>query len=111
MFVDGVIAGEGNGPMDPDPVAAGLMLFGFHPASTDAACAAVMGFEPQRIPIVRQAFLCRFLPLTNWALSDVALSTTTEPGRRHPIGALPAELIHCFKPHFGWVGEVEARAK
>jgi hypothetical protein len=36
--IDGIIAAEGRGPMDSDPVPTGLVPFGTHPASVDAAC-------------------------------------------------------------------------
>ena len=36
-FIDGVVGGQGNGPMDPDPLPAGAILFGADPGSVDAA--------------------------------------------------------------------------
>ena len=46
VLVDGILAGEGSGPMNPDPVSAGIVLFGVHPPSVDAVCAYLMGFDP-----------------------------------------------------------------
>ena len=58
VFVDGLLAGEGSGPMNPDEIHFGTLLFGVNAPSVDAACAYLMGYDPDLIPIIRQAFLC-----------------------------------------------------
>jgi uncharacterized protein (DUF362 family) len=109
-LVDGILAGEGSGPGNPDPVQAGVLIFGVHPASVDAACAYLMGFDPGRIPIVRGAFECRGYPLAEWAWQDVRLVSNRADwdGRRLPDVA-DAATFH-FRPHFGWTGRLERRA-
>lgn len=106
VLVDGIIAGEGRGPMNPDPVASGIVVFGTHPASVDAACAWLMGFDPDRIPIVRQAFQCRHLPLAEWNWRDVEL-ISDEPAWNGPLPSVADSSTFHFRPHFGWVGRVE----
>jgi uncharacterized protein (DUF362 family) len=106
VLVDGIIAGEGCGPMNPDPVAAGLILFGVHPASVDAACGYLMGFDPERLPIVRQAFLCRQYPLTEWGWRDIRLVSNCEDWNG-TLAAIKDESTFHFEPHFGWKGHVE----
>lgn len=105
-LVDGIMAGEGSGPMNPDPVPAGLLVFGLHPASVDAACAYLMGYDPERIPIVRQAFRCQQYSLAEWRWQDVRL----EGNWPEWVGALPdipTESTLRFAPHFGWKGRIE----
>jgi uncharacterized protein (DUF362 family) len=99
---DGLIAGEGAGPMNPDPVAAGLLLFGTDAASVDAAAATLMGFDVERIPLVREAF------------GGVSVGEDWRPVRLRSNVAgwaercLPeVEETYHFKPHFGWRGEIE----
>ncbi|HWQ35565.1 MAG TPA: DUF362 domain-containing protein [Blastocatellia bacterium] len=108
-LVDGFIAGEGRGPMNPDPVRAGLIVFGLNPASVDATCAYLMGFNPELIPIVRQAFRCRHYPLIACDWRDVRLVSD----RPEWNGLLPeiaeAATFH-FRPHFGWRGHIEREA-
>lgn len=109
VLVDGIIAGEGRGPINPDPVPAGLVMFGTHPASVDAAAAIIMGFDPDRIPIVRQAFRCREYSLAEWNWPDVEiLSESTDW-----LGQLPtisaSSTLH-FEPHFAWKGHIERTA-
>jgi uncharacterized protein (DUF362 family) len=106
VLVDGLIAGEGRGPMNPDPVTAGLVLFGTHPPSVDAACAWLMGFDPEKIPIVRQAFRCHAFPLAEHTWRDVSvLSNRTDWCGRLPDIADVATLH--FQPHFGWTNRIE----
>lgn len=109
VLVDGIVAGEGRGPMNPDPVPAGVVLFALNPASADAASACIMGFDPERIPIVRQAFCCAHLPLTDWDWREVGIvSNRPEWCRRLPD--IPTESTFHFEPHFGWKGRIERTA-
>jgi hypothetical protein len=110
VIVDGIVAGEGNGPMDPDPVPAGLVVFGAHPASTDAACAHLMGFDIDRIPIVREAFECSEYPLTTWSWRDVTLCSNLARLDRQRLGDAPDHGLTPFAPHFGWEGHIERRS-
>jgi uncharacterized protein (DUF362 family) len=58
-IVDGLVAGEGNGPLEALPREAGWLAFGEDPFALDAALAWFMGFDPARVPIVarRDAYL------------------------------------------------------
>jgi uncharacterized protein (DUF362 family) len=106
VLVDGIIAGEGRGPMDPDPVPAGIVVFGLNAPSVDAACAYLMGYDPDLIPIVRQAFCCKHYGLAEWSWRDVEMVSNL----RQWSGPLPliadGTTFH-FEPHFGWVGCIE----
>jgi len=106
VLVDGIIAGQGNGPINPDPVPAGILVFGLHPASVDAACAYLMGYHPERIPIVRQAFRCRDYPLAEWDWRDVRL-VSNRPEWNGALTDIPDDVTLHFEPHFGWKGHIE----
>jgi uncharacterized protein (DUF362 family) len=108
-LVDGIVAGEGSGPLNPDPVEAGVLVFGVHPVSVDAACAYLMGFDPDRVPIIRQAFRCRGFPLAEWGWRDVSL-TSNVPEWNGPLADVESESTYHFRPHFGWTGHVERAA-
>jgi hypothetical protein len=108
VMVDGLIAGEGRGPTNPDPVAAGLLVFGLHPASVDAACAYLMGFDPARIPIVREAFRCERYPLTEWDWTDIHL-VSDRPQWNGLLPDIADESTFHFEPHYGWKGQIERR--
>ena len=53
-IVDGLIAGEGNGPLEPLPRDTGWLVFGDDPFAIDAILAWFMGFDPKLIPILEK---------------------------------------------------------
>jgi uncharacterized protein (DUF362 family) len=106
VFVDGIIAGEGSGPLNPDPVRAGVALFGIHPPSVDAACAYLMGLDADKIPIVARAFECRALPLSEHPWREVRMRSNDPRWNRHLVEIPAADTFH-FKPHFGWKDHIE----
>lgn len=110
VIVDGILAGEGRGPFNPDPVEAGLVLFGTNPASVDAACAVLMGFDPDSIPIVKNAFHARDYPLAEWDWHDVPI-VSDRPEWNHLLDDIDPNSTFHFKPHFGWKGHIERTAR
>jgi hypothetical protein len=108
VLVDGIIAGEGRGPVDPDPTPAGVVIFGLNPATVDAACAYLMGFDPECIPIVRQAFLCTDLPLADGGWQEIEI-VSNRAEWNGPLAAVPDDATFHFAPHFGWNGRIERR--
>jgi uncharacterized protein (DUF362 family) len=54
-FVDGIIAGEGEGPLAATPRHAGLLCAAEDPVLLDLCCTRLMGFAPERVPTVWQA--------------------------------------------------------
>jgi uncharacterized protein (DUF362 family) len=106
VLVDGILGGQGRGPMNPDPIEAGVVIFGTVPPSVDAVCAYLMGFNPDKIPIVRQAFCCR-----NYLLADSHWRNTSvmsnEPHWNGKISEIDDRSTFHFNPHFGWKGRIE----
>jgi uncharacterized protein (DUF362 family) len=109
VLVDGFIAGEGRGPMNPDPVAAGLLVFGTNPPSVDASCAWLMGFDPESLPIVRQSFAVKEFPLADHNWRDVTLRSNVQEWNSK-LPDIPDDSTFHFEPHFGWKGAVERRS-
>jgi hypothetical protein len=72
----------------------------------DAGAAWLIGFDPERIPIVRQAFRCRHYPLVDLALPDVRV-ISNNPGWNKRLTEIEAETCYHFKPALGWVNQVE----
>jgi uncharacterized protein (DUF362 family) len=110
-IVDGIIAGQGNGPMNPDPIDSGLLIFGSDPARVDATAAVLMGFEPERIPIVTHSFTTRGFPLTaagDWR--KVRCVSNVASWRGDLGGVFAAGDVLRFRAHFGWIGHCEIAA-
>ena len=53
-IMDGIIGGEGKGPMVPIPRRAGLILAGFNPIALDRTAVALMGFDYRKVPIIQK---------------------------------------------------------
>ena len=106
VLVDGILAGEGRGPLNPDPVAAGVVIFGVHPPSVDAACAYLMGFDPDRVPIVSRAFQCRTFPLSDHGWREIVVRSN-DAAWNQPLAGISASDTFHFAPHFGWKGHIE----
>ena len=109
VLLDGILAGEGSGPLNPDPIAAGVLMFGIHPPSVDAACAYLMGFDPDKIPIVSRAFQCREYPLSNHRWREIVVRSNHGDWHRSLVDINDEATLH-FKPHFGWRGHIERTA-
>jgi uncharacterized protein (DUF362 family) len=105
-LVDGIMAGQAAGPLDPDPVPCGLIAFGLEPAIVDTVCAYLMGFDPRKIPIIDRAFHCRYFPLTKYSPSDIRCVSDRHAWNRALFDISPEDTFH-FEPYFGWKGHIE----
>jgi uncharacterized protein (DUF362 family) len=54
-IVDGIIAGQGEGPLTPSDKEVGIIIGGFNPAIIDAVIAKLIGYNFSRVPIVYNA--------------------------------------------------------
>jgi hypothetical protein len=102
--VDGIIGGEGNGPMSPDAKPCGTILAGTHPAAVDMAAATLMGFDWQKIRLLKNSFEIRKRNFIPFLPSNISLASN-KPEWDGPLGQAGGRFA--FKPHFGWVGAIE----
>lgn len=103
-IVDGIIGGEGNGPMSPDAVKSGVVLAGTHPLAVDVVGATLMGFDWQKIRLLKNAFEMRRMSFVDFGPEQIeVLSNKAEWGGK--VSAM--EDVFSFRPHFGWVGAIE----
>jgi uncharacterized protein (DUF362 family) len=107
-FVDGVIAGEGAGPLNPDAKAVGLVAFGTTAAAVDSVCAWLMGFDPDRIPVLREAYASTAFPIAAGNWRDISVVSNVSSWCS-PLSEIPAVSCMGFLPHFGWVGAIERK--
>ena len=54
VIADGIVAMEGNGPLNGTPRPLGKIVLADDPVAADATCARLMGFEPDRIVHIRE---------------------------------------------------------
>ena len=107
--LDGVVAGEGNGPLAPDDRPLGAVLAATDPIALDLAALRLMGFDARRIPKVWEALRAETLRITAVRTpGDVVVSEAANPEttpRDVPLDALATPQP--FRPHPGWRGHVE----
>ncbi len=105
--VDGIVAGEGNGPEAPDAVDAGIVVVGESFVAVDLVCARLMGFDWRKIPHLLHAFDESNFPLARFAYEDIVVASDHEPWNRK-LQDISFDDCFKFRPHFGWVGHIEA---
>jgi len=102
--VDAVVAGQGDGPLSPQPLPLGLILAGRNAAAVDWVGAGLLGYVPERVPLVREAFgnfqwpVASFVPGAVALLGDWKAGAADEVFRErglsgpiiHPVGWLDA---------------------
>jgi uncharacterized protein (DUF362 family) len=105
-LIDGVIAGEKNGPLSPDPVKAGVMLASMNPFAIDAVGATLMGFDYNRIPLISKGFdqTCHSYCLFQGNADDIRVVQNSSEMSLKDYRQI--EHLH-FVPHPGWKGHVE----
>lgn len=92
--VDAVVAGQGNGPLAPQPLPLGLLLAGECAAAVDFVGALLLGYEPSRVPLVRHAFGQFRWPLAPFAPEEVTLVGGLGEGpARGVLGSGPAPQV------------------
>lgn len=70
-IADAVVAGQGNGPLAPDPLNLGLLVGGNNAAAVDWVGAQLLALDPEKVPLTRHAFDRFRWPLTNSSSRDV----------------------------------------
>lgn len=103
-ITDAIICGEGNGPLSPTPVPLGMMTMGTNVAAVEWIHARLMGLDPYRIPLTRQAFSLQSHPLASFAPEEIVAEVD---GRELVIDDLVAHYGRNFIPPDGWRGHCE----
>jgi len=103
-ITDAIIAGEGEGPMDPAPVPLGLLTLAGNVAAAEWLHARLMGFDPATIPLTREAFRLRQRPLAAFGPDQVTLNLD---GRVVEPAEIAGQFAYTFRPSAGWIGRCE----
>ena len=109
-IVDGIVGGDGDGPAAPDACASGLLVGGGNPVAVDCFATRLMGFDPMRLPVLREAFANSELPLVNFRYQDIAVRSNV-PGWSKSLEAIQQEDCFQYRAHFGWRGAMEWRGE
>ena len=102
--VDGIVGGEGNGPMAPDRKPCGTIIAGTHPAAVDMTAAMVMGFDWEKIRLLKNSFSMKERSFVSFQPGEIQVASN-KPEWDGPLGQ--ATDWFEFAPHFGWTGAIE----
>lgn len=72
-IVDAVIAGQGDGPLAPDPLPLGLMLVGRNPVAVDYVGAHLLGYDPDRIRLIGNAFSLEHRRISSFMAKEITV--------------------------------------
>lgn len=101
---DGVVAGQGEGPLRPDPLELGIVVASVNPAAADWITALVMGLDPKKIPIIARAFEVCDLRIATFQPTDIVCRNA---GRDLPLEYLLRAFQKKALPPRGWRGHCE----
>ena len=96
-LADGILSGEGEGPMEHLPKKTSVVMGGLHPLAIDFAAAWIMGFDAKKIPVIDRLF-------GNAMVNYPGLTPTSIEMRSN------VDLAHLnlkFKPSNNWQGHIE----
>jgi uncharacterized protein (DUF362 family) len=104
-IVDGIVAGDGEGPLANDPRPLGALIGGTSSAAIDVWLCRLMGFDYRRTPSVARAFDSFALPLAPGAIDALVLDSNDPltAGARPDVVGPSFE----FRPPRGWAGAIE----
>lgn len=104
QVIDGILAGEYNGPMHQLPKNAGVIVAGTNPLLTDTVAAEFMGFDYRKIPQLR----CGYEPM-RWPLFVGSLASVQVTDQSVDNNFLDWQNIETlgFLPPVSWQGKIE----
>ena len=74
-ITDAIICGEGEGPLAPSPYPLGIVTMSMNPVAADYVHAYLMGYDWQKVHIIREGFKKIKHPLTNFGPEDIEINT------------------------------------
>jgi hypothetical protein len=95
--IDGIIAGEKEGPLGPSPKYCELLIAGCDPVLTDFIATKAMGFDYHKIPLLKNAFEIKKYALSGYNMDDAIIKSNVPEN----------ELIFRFEPSDGWKEHIE----
>lgn len=99
ILVDGIISGEGDGPLSPESKKCGIMLAGFNPFYIDLIAAKIMGFDYKKISFLKN--LSKLIENIDFSLKEKILFNS-EKARN-----IFTDNQFSFKPPKGWINNIK----
>ncbi|MBZ5723970.1 MAG: DUF362 domain-containing protein [Acidobacteriia bacterium] len=107
-IVDGIVGGDINGPLTPDPVASGVLLGGENLLAVDLVATRLMGFDPLKLKTYQGLLANREFDFGVHGLQDIQVASDDPSWTRCLTD--PSSRFLGFRPHPGWAGHLEVPA-
>lgn len=104
-LIDGIVGGEGDGPLAPRPVTSGALVFSDDVALGDRIACRLMGFDPARVPLVAHAFRPMTYGVTQGGEGPVQLIYNGELLSESDVSPAASRP---FRPASGWRGHLDS---
>jgi hypothetical protein len=98
-LADAIVAGQGDGPLSPQPLSLGLLFAGNNAACVDWFGAQLLGYDPQLLPIVREAFGSYRWPISTSRPEEITISGDWGAGK---IDRVMNKALPPVAHPFGW---------
>jgi len=110
--MDGIVAGEGDGPLAPRNVPLGSVIAATDPIALDLVAVRLMGFDEQNIPKICERMTDQRLRITSVSNPEDVVVHEVDAGscnvQRHSLNEIRCE--HAFLAHPGWLGHIERKS-
>jgi len=101
--VDGITAGEGEGPVYATPAHMGAIIAGTNPVAVDVVATELAGFDFSKIPTLANAVQPHPLPLFEGRIEDITIAGAQWTDLRSLRAQSPVRLV----PPRSWAGHIE----
>jgi hypothetical protein len=101
-LADAIVAGQGDGPLSPQPLSLGLLFAGNNAACVDWFGSLLLGYDPQLLPIVREAFGSFRWPISIARPEEITLSGDWGAGKIDKIDRIRSREMPPVAHPFGW---------
>jgi uncharacterized protein (DUF362 family) len=105
-FLDMIISGEGEGPLNPNPKYSGILMAGFNPLVIDTVMATIMGFDFRKIPNIYKAYIIKKYSISNYNYEDIKIISNNKAWSKK-ITDINFEDTLKYKPSLGWKSHIE----
>jgi uncharacterized protein (DUF362 family) len=101
--VDGIVAGEREGPLNPEPKRCGVLVAGHCPVEVDLVCSRIMGFDYTKMPVFRHTMSDHRYPLFRGEPMQIPVASD----HCHTFADV-YDTFNCgLEPAAGWKGHSE----
>jgi uncharacterized protein (DUF362 family) len=107
--VDGVIGGDNNGPLMPDPTSASVLLGGENYLAVDMVATRLMGFDPLKVRMYADLLANKDFDFGVRSLADIRVAAD-DPAMANCLSDRTSPFLN-FKPHPGWLGHLEIQPR